>query len=99
MTITGPQCRAARALAQWPREKVARMSGIDEEAVEAFEGGIGSLDEGQITALRTALEQGGAVFIPENGGGAGVRLKYTRKDVRAINKWEGEGGPPGEDDV
>ncbi|MEY2854363.1 MAG: hypothetical protein RL030_1495, partial [Pseudomonadota bacterium] len=46
-----------------------------------------------------ALEEGGAVFIPENGGGVGVRLKYAKRDVRAVNKWEGEGGPAGDDDV
>lgn len=39
------------------------------------------------------------MFIWENGGGVGVRLKYARRDVRAINKWEGEGGHAGEDDV
>jgi hypothetical protein len=49
--------------------------------------------------LEHALTEGGAVFIAENGGGVGVRLKFSRRDVRAINKWEGEGGPAGEDDV
>jgi hypothetical protein len=49
--------------------------------------------------LCQALEQGGAVFIPENGGGVGVRLKYARRDVRGINKWESEGGRDGDDDV
>jgi len=28
-----------------------------------------------------------------------VRLKFTAKDVRAINRLEGEGGPVGSDDV
>jgi hypothetical protein len=28
-----------------------------------------------LAALRTALEAAGVEFIPENGGGAGVRLK------------------------
>jgi len=28
-----------------------------------------------VTAIRTALETAGVEFIPENGGGAGVRLR------------------------
>ncbi len=99
LTITGPQCRAARALVQWPRDHVARLSGLTEKAVEDFEKGLGRLDAAAMEKLVRALEEGGAVFIPENGGGCGVRLKYASRDVRAINKWEGEGGPPGTDDV
>jgi hypothetical protein len=45
------------------------------------------------------LQEAGAVFIPENGGGVGVRLKYSRRDVRGLNKWEAEGGTVAEDDV
>lgn len=53
-----------------------------------------------LTRLRDALERGGAVFIREdNSGGLGVRLKFNAKDVRAINRMEGEGGPVGTDDV
>jgi hypothetical protein len=50
-------------------------------------------------AIIRALESAGVEFIPENGGGAGVRLKYNRQDVRAIGKLEGEGGVVAEDDV
>jgi hypothetical protein len=49
--------------------------------------------------LRKALEDGGVIFIAENGGGVGVRLKFNRKEVRAINRWEHEGGTAGEDDL
>jgi hypothetical protein len=50
--------------------------------------------------LRAALEEGGAVFIQESSeGGVGVRLKFNSRDVRAINRLEGEGGSIGEDDV
>jgi hypothetical protein len=49
--------------------------------------------------IRKALEDGGVVFIAENGGGVGVRLKFNRKEVRAINRWEHEGGTTGEDDI
>ncbi len=99
MTITGPQCRAARALVEWPREHVARLSGVDAQAIAEFETGTGDPGEDAKARLQAALEKGGAVFIAENGGGLGVRLKFNRKEVRAINRWEGEGGPAADDDV
>ena len=54
----------------------------------------------ELMRLRDALERGGAVFIDEDHrAGSGVRLKFNAKDVRAINRMEGEGGPVGTDDV
>lgn len=100
MSITGPQARAARALAQWPRDHVARLAGWDETALADFEGGRGDPGEDEKARLRHALEEGGALFLPEDqAGGIGVRLKFTARDVRAINRLEGEGGPVGSDDV
>jgi len=47
-----------------------------------------------------ALEELGAVFIDEkDGAGAGVRLKFSRSQTRAIDRWEDEGGAAAEDDV
>jgi transcriptional regulator with XRE-family HTH domain len=99
MLITGPQCRAARALVEWSVAQVARRSGISEQAIADFEAKVADPGEAAKVCICNALEEGGAVFIPENGGGVGVRLKYARRDVRAVNKWEGEGGPAGDDDV
>lgn len=99
MIITGPQCRAARALVEWSVEQVARRSGIDAKLITDFEAKITDPDREVKVRLVDTLESAGAVFIPENGGGVGVRLKYARRDVRAVNKWEGEGGPAGDDDV
>ncbi|WP_337185060.1 DNA-binding protein [Phenylobacterium sp.] len=98
--ITGPLARAARALVQWPRDHVARLSGVEEAAIADFEAGRAGLDAAAAGRLRLALEEGGAVLIDEGpDGGVGVRLKFNRKDVRAIGKWENEGGPVGDDDV
>jgi hypothetical protein len=99
MIITGPQCRAARALVEWPAEEVARRATIDVRVLLDFESKAADPGAAVKRRLLEALEAAGAVFIFENGGGLGVRLKYTRRDVRAVNKWESEGGPPGEDDV
>ena len=97
--LTGPLCRAARALVQWPRRKLAAESGVDEDVIRAFESGKSDPSAKVKAKLETALTHAGAVFIPEDTAGVGVRLKFTQKDVRAINRLEGEGGPVGDDDV
>ncbi|MBN9071306.1 MAG: XRE family transcriptional regulator [Rhizobiales bacterium] len=97
--ISGPQCRAARALVEWARETLARNAGVDARTIEAFERKLGNPDEDACERIRKALEAAGAVFIPENGGGAGVRLKFSRADVRRIATLEGEGGTVAMDDV
>ncbi len=100
MPITGPQAHAARVLVEWPRDHVARLSGMEVETLAAFE--RGKIDPGDAArnAVQAALESGGAVFIPEDGRqGAGVRLKFTKKDAKQINRMESEGGPVGDDDV
>lgn len=100
MPITGPQARAARALVEWPRERIVQLSGVDIETLAAFETNRVDPGEAARAAIRAALEQGGALFIDEgDGDGLGVRLKFARKDVRQINRMENEGGPVGDDDV
>ncbi len=99
MSLTGPQCKAARALVQWPRDHVARLSGLTVEAIRAFERGRIHPGEEAAGRLRAVLESGGAVFIDENGMGVGVRLKFNSRDVRALNRLENEGGAVADDDV
>lgn len=99
MSMNGPLARAARALIQWPRSHVAKIAELDEETLARFEAGGSMLAASELTRLRDALERGGAVFIDEDHrAGSGVRLKFNAKDVRAINRMEGEGGPVGTDD-
>jgi hypothetical protein len=99
MPISGPLCRAARALVQWPRKLLASDSGVAKTAIRAFE--TGDVDPGDEAkaALKQALERAGAVFIDEDALGAGVRLRFTAKDVKQLRRLEGEGGVVGEDDV
>jgi DNA-binding XRE family transcriptional regulator len=51
------------------RAHVARQTIVD------FERGARTPYPNNLTAIRTALEAAGVEFIPENGGGAGVRLR------------------------
>lgn len=99
MKITGPQARAARALVQWPRDHVARLAGLTVDALAEFEREDVDPGEEERSRLQAALEEGGAVFLGEEDGGLGVRLKFTRKEVRSIRRLENEGGPVGDDDV
>lgn len=99
IVITGPQCRAARALVEWTRETLARNAGVDVAAIEAFERKLDVPTGDDRRKLEQALVAGGAVFIAENGGGVGVRLKFSRTDVRRIATLESEGGTVAMDDV
>ncbi len=99
MQLTGPLCRAARALVQWPRTQLASTSGVAKATIRAFEtGDVDPGDEARV-ALQQALETAGAVFLDEDDLGAGVRLRFTRKDVKQLRRLEGEGGAVGDDDV
>lgn len=99
MAITGAQCRAGRALAELSREMLAKLSKLDAAAIEHFERKMGKPDAAAVQAIAAALETAGVVFIPENGGGVGVRLKFTASEARRIATLENEGGNVGIDDV
>jgi len=97
--MTGSQCRAARALTELTRERLASLSGVESGVIEAFERKIETPDADTVATLQATLERTGAVFIPENGGGIGVRLKFNRSEVRRLSTLEGEGGIAALDDV
>ncbi|WP_292440277.1 helix-turn-helix transcriptional regulator [Mesorhizobium sp.] len=73
--ITSAQCRAGRALVEMSREDLAEKSRVSHRSIVDFERGAREPREATKAALRAALESAGVEFIPENGGGAGVRLR------------------------
>lgn len=97
--ITGSQCRAGRALVEVTRNKLSIRSGIEEAVIEAFERKLQLPEPDAIAALQEALVSLGAVFIDENGGGIGVRLKFTESEAKRIARLEGEGGIVASDSV
>ena len=99
LTLTGPLSRAARALVELTREQLSTQCGLDAEAIRMFERGLADLDRNAREKLKASLEAAGAVFIPDNGGGVGVRLKFNRSETKRISILEGEGGIAAEDDV
>lgn len=82
MTLkTGNQIKAARALAELNQAELAAKAGVNVNTIRAMEArGNDILVSGMDTVakVQNALEAAGVVFIPENGGGAGVRLARPR---------------------
>lgn len=76
MTLTSEQLRAARALLRWEQKDVAEASKVSLPSIKRLEGrpGVLGAQDRTVDAIRAALEAAGVEFIPENGGGAGVRL-------------------------
>jgi transcriptional regulator with XRE-family HTH domain len=73
--MTPSQCRAARALIDLTQPKLAEAAGVGLSTVVDFEKSRRAVSDAAKEAIRAALEAAGVEFIPENGGGAGVRLR------------------------
>lgn len=69
------QLRAARALIGWTREQLAEAAGTTGRTLARLEAGETKARASTAAAIRSALEAAGVEFIPENGGGPGVRLR------------------------
>jgi transcriptional regulator with XRE-family HTH domain len=65
----------ARAALDWTVQALAVAAKVGEATVRRFEQGRAVPIQATAAAIRTALEAAGVEFIPENGGGAGVRLR------------------------
>ena len=83
--LTGEQVRAARALLRLEQTELAERSGVSLPSIKRFEAMTGAIHARAVTVekIRRALETLGAIFIPSNGEGPGVRLKRTKKDPAA----------------
>lgn len=75
--LTSEQVKAARALLRIEQRDLAERSGVSLPSIKRLETQRGPLaaQPRTVDAIRAALEAAGVEFIPENGGGAGVRLK------------------------
>ena len=81
LSLTSEQVRAARMLLRWEQKDLAEASGVSLPSIKRLEtqpGELGAYDR-TIQAIVRALEKAGVEFIPENGGGAGVRLAKRAK--------------------
>ncbi len=91
--LTSDLARAARAFTKVSREIIGKAAGLTEQQVQYFEHGRIDLTPAERASLKAALEQYGALFIPEDDkAGYGVRRKLPRDRYMKLNAWEGEGG-------
>jgi transcriptional regulator with XRE-family HTH domain len=77
--ISPAQCRAARGLLQWSQQQLADAAKVGVVTVRQFENGGAEPRRATLEVISRALEAAGVEFIPENGGGAGVRLAKPGK--------------------
>lgn len=85
-SIIPETCRAGRGLIGWSQEDLAREARVGLSTIRNFETKAISPRTGEpirptranLSAMQMALEDAGVVFIPENGGGAGVRLAHRQ---------------------
>ncbi|WJI42202.1 transcriptional regulator [Mesorhizobium sp. C120A] len=71
------QCKMARVALGWGTRDLARNAGVSPDTVARFERGE-QLKGTTVSALRNTFEAAGIEFIPENGGGPGVRLSRNQ---------------------
>jgi transcriptional regulator with XRE-family HTH domain len=69
------QCRAGRALLDMSQTQLAELANLGLSTVVDFERKRRQVSEASVNAILDALKQAGVIFIDENGGGPGVRLR------------------------
>lgn len=72
--MTPEQCKMARAGLGLGVRELAALAEVSTNTITRLERGE-ALYPRTIDTIRSALEAAGVQFIPENGGGAGVRLR------------------------
>ncbi len=62
----------------WTQADLAKAASVGVVTVRQFEGESGTPRPATLTDLQQALEAAGLEFIPENGGGAGIRFRKRK---------------------
>ena len=75
MNLTTEQCRGARTMLGLSQTDLEAASQVAKKTIADFEWAATRLLPRVLIALRSALEIGGVECIPENGRGAGLRLR------------------------
>lgn len=74
------QCKMARVAVGLGVRELAEKAEISPNTVSRMERGE-DLKQSTVDVIQKALEVAGVEFIPENGGGVGVRLKKSNEDI------------------
>ena len=67
----------ARAALGWNIQNLAKQAVVGGNTVNRYEAGQDARVS-SVEKMRSALEAAGIEFIPENGGGAGVRMRERK---------------------
>lgn len=110
MLTTGHQLRAARSLIGMDQNDLADKAELNVNTIRSMEAsGSGPIAgrAANVHAVQRCLETAGVEFIPENGGGPGVRLKKgtshgpqskARRNSNDLEKTERDVDPLGSDE-
>ena len=76
----------------WSQDDLEGRAGVAKKTIADFERGALIPYRRNLTEIRAAFEAAGVTFIPENGGGAGVRLSEAvpRLGRKRISRFERE---------
>ena len=77
--FTAEQCRAARGLLNWSQYDLEAKAKIAQKTIANFELAKSTPRGSTLAKIKACLEKAGVEFIPENGGGPGVRLTKRRR--------------------
>lgn len=73
------QSKMARAALGLGVRDLAKVAAVSVDTISRLERGEELLPR-TVTAIRSALEAAGVIFIDENGNGPGVRLRHRKSD-------------------
>ena len=77
--MTSAQIRMARAAVKWTIRDLAEATGLHRNTITNIEIGRYVGDASTLATIEMTLKRAGVVFIDENGGGAGVRLRKPQR--------------------
>lgn len=80
MAMTRDQCRAGRALLEWTQDQLSKAAAVSKKTLADFEAGKRTPYDRTLADIERALEAAGLEFIPENGGGAGIRFRERKSN-------------------
>ena len=78
--MTSAQVRMARAALNWTVRDLAAATGLHRNTITNIEVGRYAGDPATLNLIKETLIREGVVFIDENGGGPGVRLRKSGKE-------------------
>lgn len=82
MEMSRDQCRAARGLLGWTQDQLATAASVSKKTLADYESGKRTPYDRTLADIRRAFEAAGLEFIPENGGGAGIRFRNRADGTR-----------------